>query len=319
VRSGRSPAPRQPSDLTDQWQNLLRWAGDLPTARKVITTWEIADGERSPLPALRLGEVAFLQHDYNEAAAHFDIAARRTRLVHYDNDLAVDQAQLNRGAALFAAGRNAEAIALLRPLVHLGTQGYAFQTTKRNIDGAASFAAVSYYAAEQLPTTRARATTCTPQSRTTTPPSVGVATERLRCAPRGVVQQPRSGRTRSRSDGHRRIPRGQGTPLGSDGSRVPDDGRVHCRPGRQNCRGGRLRPTRAAERPGRISRRQRLGRGTGPPAPRLRGRDRPTPGGRRQSKLCAGLVQSRGTRRTSRSTPPTGRPRGIRKAVSIRR
>ena len=137
-------------DLTDQWQNLLRWAGDLPTARKVITTWEIADGERSPLPALRLGEVAFLQHDYNEAAAQFDVAARRTRLVHYDNDLAVDQAQLNRGAALFAAGRNAEAIALLRPLVQLGTQGYSFQTTKRNIDGAASFAAVSYFAAEQL-------------------------------------------------------------------------------------------------------------------------------------------------------------------------
>ena len=137
-------------DLTDQWQNLLRWAGDLPTARKVISTWEIADGERSPLPALRLGEVAFLQHDYNEAAAQFDVAARRTRLVHYDNDLAVDQAQLNRGAALFAAGRNAEAIALLRPLVQLGTQGYSFQTTKRNIDGAASFAAVSYFAAEQL-------------------------------------------------------------------------------------------------------------------------------------------------------------------------
>ena len=27
-------------DLTDEWQNLLRWAGDLPAARKVISTWE---------------------------------------------------------------------------------------------------------------------------------------------------------------------------------------------------------------------------------------------------------------------------------------
>lgn len=137
-------------DLTDHWQNLLRWAGDLPTARKVISTWEAADGDRSAVPALRLGEVAFLQHDYNEAASQFDVAARRARLLHYDDDLAVDQAQLNRGAALFAAGRNAEAVALLRPLAQLGTQGYAYQTSKSNTEPAASFAAVSYFAAEQL-------------------------------------------------------------------------------------------------------------------------------------------------------------------------
>lgn len=137
-------------DLADEWQNLLRWAGDLPTARKVISTWDAADGDRSALPPLRLGEVAFLQHDYNEAASQFGVAARRARLLHYDDDLAVDQAQLNRGAALFAAGRNAEAVALLRPLVQLGTQGYALQTSNRNEDTATSFAAVSYFAAEQL-------------------------------------------------------------------------------------------------------------------------------------------------------------------------
>jgi tetratricopeptide (TPR) repeat protein len=137
-------------DLTDEWQNLLRWAGDLPGARKVISTWAAADRDRSPLPALRLGEVAFLQHDYNEAAAQFDIAARHTRLLHYYNDLAVFQAQLNRGAALFAAGRNAEAVAVLRPLEQLGTQGYAIQTEAKHTESAAGFAAVSYFASEQL-------------------------------------------------------------------------------------------------------------------------------------------------------------------------
>ena len=137
-------------DLTDKWQNLLRWAGDLPTARKVATTWAATAGDRSELPALRLGEIAFLQHDFNEAAAQFGIAAQRVRRLRYDDDLAVYQAELNRGAALFAAGRNAEAVALLRPLVQLGTKGYAYQGSKHNTDPADSFAAVSYFAAEQL-------------------------------------------------------------------------------------------------------------------------------------------------------------------------
>jgi cellulose synthase operon protein C len=137
-------------DLTDEWQNLLRWAGDLPGARNVISTWEAADGDRSPLPALRLGEVTFLQHDYHEAAAQFDVAARRARLLAYNNDLSVAEAQLNCGVALFAADRNTEAIAVLRPLEQLGTQGYAYQTTQTNTDAADRYAAVSYYAVEQL-------------------------------------------------------------------------------------------------------------------------------------------------------------------------
>ena len=137
-------------DLTDEWQNLLRWAGDLPGARNVISAWEAADGDRSGLPALRLGEVAFLQHDYNEAASQFGVAARRARLAKYNNDLSVEEAALNRGVALFAADRNAEAIAVLRPLKDLGTQGFAYQTTQMDADDAARFATVAYFAAEQL-------------------------------------------------------------------------------------------------------------------------------------------------------------------------
>jgi tetratricopeptide (TPR) repeat protein len=63
------------------------------------------------------------------------------------------QAQLDRGAALLAAGRTAEAAQLLRPLDALGTPGYAYETSLPNgqgADAALQFAAVSYYACEQL-------------------------------------------------------------------------------------------------------------------------------------------------------------------------
>ncbi|MCW2628966.1 MAG: Tetratricopeptide 4 [Mycobacterium sp.] len=128
--------------VTDDSQNLLRWAGDLPGARKVISSWEAADGDSSAVPALRLGEVAFLQQNYNEAAAQFDIAARRASQHAGRLNLGpsptyastvVEQAELDRGAALFKAGRSAEAVALLRPL-ELGAQSVSS----------------SYFAAEQL-------------------------------------------------------------------------------------------------------------------------------------------------------------------------
>lgn len=138
------------SDITDEWQNLLRWAGELSAARRVDERWQAKMGDRSGLPALRLGEVEFLQRDYEDAAGEFDLAMRRARLHAYNDDLGVDQAQLDRGAALLAAHRNAEAVALLRPLEQLGTQGYAYQNHAGNPGAAASFAAVSYYACEQL-------------------------------------------------------------------------------------------------------------------------------------------------------------------------
>jgi cellulose synthase operon protein C len=136
--------------LTDEWQNLLRWAGDLRDAATVTSDWEIADGDSSAEPALRFGEVAFLQRDYNEAAAQFDVAARRARVLSWNDDLTVEQALLNRGTALFKAARSAEAVALLRPVEQQATQGYAFQRSKRNDNGSGSFAAVAYFAAQQL-------------------------------------------------------------------------------------------------------------------------------------------------------------------------
>ncbi len=89
--------------IADAWQNLLRWAGNLPAAKKSAAQWQTARGDNSALPAVRLGEIDFLMRQYNEAAAEFGLAARRWRLLRYNDDLYVDQAELDRGAALAPA------------------------------------------------------------------------------------------------------------------------------------------------------------------------------------------------------------------------
>src|SRR5262249_33695962 len=125
-------------------------AGDLPAAKKSAEQWQTARGDNSALPALDLGEIDFLLHRYNDAAAEFGLAARRWRLLRYNDNLDVDQAELDRGTALLAAGRTAEAVQLLRPLDMAGTQGYSSQASPSGQGLARPFAAVSYYACEQL-------------------------------------------------------------------------------------------------------------------------------------------------------------------------
>lgn len=141
-------------DIIDARQNLLRWAGDLPAAEKVAEQWQSATGDKNGLPALRVGEIMFLRHRYNAAAAEFGLAGRRSRLADSGNDLGVAQAQLDRGAALLAAGRTAEGKQLLRPLDGLGTRGYSYQNSPSNSQGSADtaiqFATVSYYACLEL-------------------------------------------------------------------------------------------------------------------------------------------------------------------------
>jgi predicted Zn-dependent protease len=140
-------------DVADGRQNLLRWAGDLLAARTTAEQWQTATGGKNALPALRLGEIDFLTHRYNAAAAEFGLAARWWRLLDWHDDLDTWRAQLDRGAALLAASRTAEAAQLLRPLDALGTQGYAYEAARPNgqgADAALQFAAVSYYACEQL-------------------------------------------------------------------------------------------------------------------------------------------------------------------------
>ena len=139
-------------DIADSWQNLLRWAGDLRAAKKYAVQWQAVRGDKSALPAVRLGEIDFLMHQYTNAAAEFGLAARRWHLVDYSNTLGYAQAELGRGAALLAAGRTSEAVQTLRPLDPLGTQWYSYDKSPKveDPDTALQFEAVSYYACEQL-------------------------------------------------------------------------------------------------------------------------------------------------------------------------
>ena len=136
--------------LADQRQNLWRWAGNLPRAEQAIQAWAKEAGATAPLPMLRLGEVHFLQHRYDDAAAAFGVAARRIRYADYNNDLGVYEAQLGQGASLLYAGRTAEGLALLRTVASSAEYGVAFRRRDTSGDAAARFAAVAYHARAQL-------------------------------------------------------------------------------------------------------------------------------------------------------------------------
>ena len=141
-------------DIANAWQNLLRWAGNLPAAKQAATRWQAARGEQSALPALRLGEIDFLMHNYNDAAAEFDLAVHLWILDDYNDSLDIERAELDWGAALLAAGRTTEAVAMLRTLDLSATQGYAYEEKNSSdpdsSDLAVDFAAISYLACEQL-------------------------------------------------------------------------------------------------------------------------------------------------------------------------
>ncbi len=155
VRATAELAARQPmspnayvdvDDAYDSLQNLLRWAGDLPAARAAIAQWEATSGDVTALPGRRLAEVAFLDGDYDGAAAQFGDAARQARLLRWDDDLGVSQAELGRAAALLKSGRNDEAVPMLRRLQQDALRGFSFQTSRHNTFVAPEFAAVTYHA-----------------------------------------------------------------------------------------------------------------------------------------------------------------------------
>jgi tetratricopeptide (TPR) repeat protein len=135
--------------LADHRQNLWRWAGNFPRAEQVIQAWAKEAGPTAPLPMLRLGEVHFLQHRYDDAAAAFGVAARRTRQATFNNDLGVEEALLGRGASLLSARRTAEGLALLRALASDAELGVSYQRSRMG-EGLMGFAAVAYHARAQL-------------------------------------------------------------------------------------------------------------------------------------------------------------------------
>jgi cellulose synthase operon protein C len=135
--------------LADHRQNLWRWGGNLPRAEQVIQAWAKEAGPTAPLPMLRLGEVQYLQYRYDDAAAAFGVAARRTRQAAYNNDLGVDEALLGRGASLLRAGRAAEGLPLLRALASDAELGVSYQRSRMG-EAVMGFAAVAYHARAQL-------------------------------------------------------------------------------------------------------------------------------------------------------------------------
>jgi hypothetical protein len=168
-------------DIIDGRQNLLRWAGNLTAAKQVAEQWQTARGDKSALPALRLGEIDFLAHLDNDAAAEFGLAARRWAMVDYRDALDFDLAELDRSTALFAAGRAAEAIPALRGMDTTATQDYAYENSSpvEDANAALEFASVSYYACEQLGDYESRAGELRAAAEDTRTPSTGCHSSRM--------------------------------------------------------------------------------------------------------------------------------------------
>ena len=101
--------------VEDADQNMWRWAGDLTHAAKVTQKWDSRTGHHTMLPAIRLGEILYLQGRYNDASAAFESALRRAQ-DGYVISFATAQARLDRGAALLGADRTTEGIEVLRQL-----------------------------------------------------------------------------------------------------------------------------------------------------------------------------------------------------------
>ena len=134
-------------------QNMWRWAGKLDQAAAAALQWDSVSGHSQVVPALRLGEIRFLQGRYDDAAAVFDEAVRRS---HDGYRLSYDlaQAQLDRGAALVAAGRVDEGLDVLRALtadVDRAEAEFRLGTFGKKDDGIAHhYAVLAYYTRLQL-------------------------------------------------------------------------------------------------------------------------------------------------------------------------
>ncbi len=131
IEAGDPRAARR-GDLQDERQNLWRWAGELGHAERAAREWARLMTAGS-LPLLRLGEIEFLRHRYDDAARDFGAAARRARERSRPRRQDEAEAMLDRGAALVAAGRRDEG-----------------EDALRAADELPALVGVSYYARVQL-------------------------------------------------------------------------------------------------------------------------------------------------------------------------
>ena len=149
VEAGDRRAARN-QHLQDARQNLWRWAGELGHAERAAREWvRLTPGWR---PWLRLAEIEFWRHRYNDAAADFGgaVSFARTRLRPRLQEEAT--AMLDRGAALVAAGRRDEAEDALRAANELasgpGAVRAGYELASRGAYPVFNF--ISYYALVQL-------------------------------------------------------------------------------------------------------------------------------------------------------------------------
>jgi len=141
--------------VVEDWQNLFRWAGDLPHAERAARVWAARADAADPLPWQRLGEVLFLQGRYDEAANAFGAAARRTRAAHYDDDLATWGIELSQGACLLRGARAADGLTMLRAVAANGESGAVYRRQIKNAgwadrEAAVKFATMAYHARGQI-------------------------------------------------------------------------------------------------------------------------------------------------------------------------
>ncbi len=100
------------SDLFDMQQNMWRFADRLDRARDAARAWARRRSD-APLPADRLGEIAFLAGDHAVAARSFARSLRLTRSRVRGWTALEAKALLKRGTALGFAGLRADALAQL--------------------------------------------------------------------------------------------------------------------------------------------------------------------------------------------------------------
>jgi tetratricopeptide (TPR) repeat protein len=136
---------QEPDDLR---QNLWRWAGDLARASQAVREWMRAPHD--DLAFQRRGEIEYLRRDFDAAAGDFGAAARRARdRAGGWNDVREARATLDRGAALAAAGRSAEAMVALRAADDVASRAMALRPDPDDSVGV-QLARVSGYARFQL-------------------------------------------------------------------------------------------------------------------------------------------------------------------------
>ena len=288
--------------LFDKQQNLWRFAGDLDKAESIVDEWRSTSPD-DPGAADRAGEIAFLRGDYPAAATWFAKAAAGFTSTTARGALGRAGALLKQGAAEGQAGqrrrRQKHAAQVRFPPAHSAARaaerfGWPL---RRGAPGGADRLLCAGAARRRRPS-RARLCQRGPDYR--------AAVEHVsRVRRSSSMEPPLPSRLKNGAVENNlalaHILLGSGAPSGRDRqgrrrarsaeSDLPADPGVRVPERRPAGRGGRHLPAGARLRRDALPRGERPRRDPRQAGPRRRGADRLPPRRRRQSRLCAGLVQ----------------------------